>query len=67
MFNMQGALGSLLIKLNARAAIFRKNSIISEWPLLEVAVVAAVTAIISYPVSLHIRLFLEPHGLNDCS
>jgi len=52
-FDVQGALGSLLINLNARAAIFRKNSIISEWPLLEVAVVAAVTAIISYPVSLH--------------
>jgi chloride channel 3/4/5 len=58
-FNVQGALGSLLINLNARAAIFRKNSIISEWPLLEVAVVAAVTAIISYPVSLH-TWFLGP-------
>ncbi|KIM24057.1 hypothetical protein M408DRAFT_331976 [Serendipita vermifera MAFF 305830] len=45
-----GALGSLLINLNARAAVFRKNSVINDWPLLEVAVITAITAIISYPL-----------------
>ena len=48
-----GGLGSLLIHLNVKAAIYRKNSIISQWPLVEVLVVAGVTAFISYLVSLH--------------
>ena len=49
-----GGIGSLLIHLNVKAAVYRKNSVISEWPLVEVLVVAAVTAFISYPVSSHI-------------
>ena len=48
-----GGLGSLLIHLNVKAAVYRKNSIISQWPLAEVLVVASVTAFISYPVSLN--------------
>ena len=48
-----GSLGSLLIHLNVKAAIYRKTSIISQWPLVEVLVVAGLTAFISYPVSLH--------------
>jgi chloride channel 3/4/5 len=50
-------MGTLLIKLNVRAAIYRHNSFIAEWPLLEVVMVAAVTAIISYPVC-HIFQFM---------
>ena len=46
-----GGLGSLLIHLNVKAAVYRKRSIISQWPLAEVLVVAGVTAFISYPVS----------------
>ncbi|CCA72200.1 related to chloride channel protein 3, partial [Serendipita indica DSM 11827] len=45
-----GALGSLLIRLNVKAAVYRSKSVIAEWPLLEVIVVTAVTAIISYPL-----------------
>ncbi|PVG03313.1 Cl-channel protein [Serendipita vermifera] len=45
-----GAMGNLLIKLNVQAAIYRHNSFIREWPLVEVAIVAAITAIISYPL-----------------
>ncbi|KAG8834550.1 hypothetical protein FRC17_008384 [Serendipita sp. 399] len=45
-----GVLGSLLIKLNMHAAVYRHNSLLREWPLLEVFIVAAVTAIISYPL-----------------
>jgi chloride channel 3/4/5 len=59
-----GGLGSLLIHLNMKAAIYRKNSIISQWPLAEVLVVASVTAFISYPVSLYliaIVLILIPY------
>lgn len=49
-----GGLGSLLIHLNVKASIYRKNSAISKWPLGEVLVVAGLTAFISYPVSLHL-------------
>ncbi|KAG8846614.1 hypothetical protein FRB91_000657 [Serendipita sp. 411] len=74
-----GVLGSLLIKLNVRVAVYRQNSLLKEWPLLEVFVVSAVTAIISYPLvflrvqssSLVADLFAEcdpnanPFGLCD--
>ena len=49
-----GGLGSLLIHLNVKAAVYRKNSIISQWPLVEVLAVAGATAFISYPVSLNL-------------
>ncbi|KAG8803922.1 hypothetical protein FRB91_000664 [Serendipita sp. 411] len=74
-----GVLGSFLIKLNVRVAVYRQNSLLKEWPLLEVFVVSAVTAIISYPLvflrvqssSLVADLFAEcdpnanPFGLCD--
>ena len=49
-----GSLGSLLIDLNVKAAVYRKSTIISQWPLVEVLVVAGATAFISYPVSLNL-------------
>ncbi|KAF9453587.1 Cl-channel protein [Macrolepiota fuliginosa MF-IS2] len=45
-----GILGSLLIKLNVKVAIYRKNSIISDWPILEVVCISAATAAVSYLV-----------------
>lgn len=54
----QGALGSLLIKLNVRIAVYRRNSILYQWPILEVVGVSAITAAISYLVNLL---------LNECS
>ena len=53
-----GSLGSLLIHLNVKAAVYRKNSIISQWPLVEVLVVAGATAFISYPVSLNLIILI---------
>lgn len=47
----QGVLGSFLIKLNIAAAVYRRNSILHEWPVLEVTGAAAVTAAVSYLVS----------------
>ena len=44
-------LGSLLIKLNASAAVYRRNSFIHDWPTLEVVAFSAITAAISYLVS----------------
>lgn len=43
-----GVLGSLLIKLNIAAAVYRRNSILHEWPILEVTGAAAITAAVSY-------------------
>lgn len=48
----QGALGSLLIKLNVQIAVYRRNSILYQWPVLEVAGVSAITAAVSYLVRL---------------
>lgn len=45
-----GALGSLLIKLNVRVAVYRRNSILYQWPVLEVVGVSAITAAVSYLV-----------------
>ncbi|KAH9964748.1 Cl-channel protein [Russula compacta] len=45
-----GVLGSFLIKLNIAAAVYRRNSILHEWPVLEVTGAAAVTAAVSYLV-----------------
>ena len=48
----QGALGSLLIKLNVRIAVYRRNSVLYQWPVLEVVGVSAITAAVSYLVRL---------------
>jgi len=45
-----GVLGSFLIKLNVAAAVYRRNSILYQWPISEVIGVAAVTAAVSYLV-----------------
>jgi len=41
-------LGSLLIKLNVAVALYRRHSVLNDWPILEVVGVSAVTAAISY-------------------
>ena len=48
---MQGVLGSFLIKLNIAAAVYRRNSILHDCPILEVTGAAAITAAVSYLVS----------------
>ncbi|KAJ7272542.1 Cl-channel protein [Mycena haematopus] len=45
-----GILGSLLIKLNVEIALYRRNSVLNDWPILEVVGVSAITAAISYLV-----------------
>ncbi|KAJ7132162.1 Cl-channel protein [Mycena epipterygia] len=45
-----GILGSLLIKLNVEVALYRRNSVLNEWPVLEVVGASAITAAISYLV-----------------
>ncbi|KAF9269075.1 Cl-channel protein [Marasmius fiardii PR-910] len=45
-----GVLGSLLIKLNVEIALYRRNSILNDWPVLEVVGTSAITAAISYLV-----------------
>jgi hypothetical protein len=46
----QGVLGSLLIKLNVEVALYRRNSVLNDWPVLEVVGASAITAAISYLV-----------------
>ncbi|PPQ91494.1 hypothetical protein CVT25_013751 [Psilocybe cyanescens] len=45
-----GILGSLLIRLNVEIALYRRNSVLNEWPVLEVVCVTSVTAAICYLV-----------------
>ncbi|KAF5373298.1 hypothetical protein D9615_007485 [Tricholomella constricta] len=45
-----GVLGSVLIKMNVEVALYRRNSYLSNWPVLEVVCVSAITAAISYLV-----------------
>ncbi|KAH9943797.1 chloride channel [Amylocystis lapponica] len=45
-----GLLGSFLIKLNAAIAVYRRNSVLHEWPTLEVIGFTALTAAVSYLV-----------------
>ncbi|KIP04518.1 hypothetical protein PHLGIDRAFT_109438 [Phlebiopsis gigantea 11061_1 CR5-6] len=45
-----GLVGSLLIRLNAAAAVYRRNSSIHEWPVLEVVGFSALTATVCYLV-----------------
>ncbi|RDB23755.1 H(+)/Cl(-) exchange transporter 3 [Hypsizygus marmoreus] len=43
-----GVLGALLIRLNVEVALYRRNSYLNDWPVLEVVCVSAITAGISY-------------------
>ncbi|KAJ6485834.1 Cl-channel protein [Mycena sanguinolenta] len=45
-----GILGPLLIKLNVEIALYRRNSVLNDWPILEVVGVSAITAATSYLV-----------------
>ncbi|KIK61661.1 hypothetical protein GYMLUDRAFT_165705 [Collybiopsis luxurians FD-317 M1] len=45
-----GILGSLLIKLNTEIALYRRNSALNDYPILEVAAASAITAAIAYLV-----------------
>ncbi|CDO69766.1 hypothetical protein BN946_scf184766.g11 [Trametes cinnabarina] len=45
-----GLLGSLLIKLNTAAAVYRRHSVLHDWPIVEVIGFTAITAAISYLV-----------------
>ncbi|KAN0129315.1 chloride channel [Lactarius tabidus] len=54
-----GVLGSLLTKLNIAAAVYRRNSILHEYPLLEVTGAAAVTATVIPASDLVANLFQE--------
>ncbi|OJT09778.1 H(+)/Cl(-) exchange transporter 3 [Trametes pubescens] len=45
-----GLLGSLLIKLNTAAAVYRRHSILHDWPIVEVVAFTAITAAVSYPM-----------------
>ncbi|KAF1812656.1 chloride channel protein 3 [Eremomyces bilateralis CBS 781.70] len=45
-----GLYGGLLIKLNMRIAEWRRSSIISKSPVLEVIAVALITALINFPI-----------------
>ncbi|OSD04776.1 hypothetical protein PYCCODRAFT_1450809 [Trametes coccinea BRFM310] len=45
-----GLLGSLLIKLNTAVAVYRRHSILHDWPIVEVIGFTAITAAISYLV-----------------
>ena len=46
----KGVVGSILIRLNAAAAVYRRNSSIHEWPVLEVVSFAALTGAVCYLV-----------------
>ncbi|KAF9531719.1 Cl-channel protein [Crepidotus variabilis] len=43
-----GILGSLLIRLNVEIALYRRNSVLRDWPVLEVVCVSAFTAAVCY-------------------
>ncbi|KAI0831818.1 chloride channel [Trametes gibbosa] len=45
-----GVLGSMLIKLNTTAAVYRRNSAVYDWPIVEVVAFTAITAAVSYPM-----------------
>lgn len=48
-------MGSLFIKFNVRIAVYREKGPLKQWPVMEVIVISAVTAIISFLVSTPIR------------
>ncbi|KZP21056.1 Cl-channel protein [Athelia psychrophila] len=45
-----GVLGSFLIKMNVMVAVYRRNSALNDWPVLEVVFASAITAAVSYLV-----------------
>ncbi|KAG9047713.1 hypothetical protein FS837_001677 [Tulasnella sp. UAMH 9824] len=45
-----GVLGALLIKLNARVALYRNNGPLRNMKVFEVLIVTAITAVISWPI-----------------
>ncbi|TFK26246.1 Cl-channel protein [Coprinopsis marcescibilis] len=45
-----GVLGSYLIRLNVEIAIYRRQSVVGDWPVLEVVGASAITATLSYLV-----------------
>ncbi|KIY43083.1 Cl-channel protein [Fistulina hepatica ATCC 64428] len=45
-----GVLGSLLIRINVEVALYRKNSLLRDFPVTEVVAFSALTATISYMV-----------------
>jgi hypothetical protein len=47
----KGVLGSWLIRLNVEFAIYRRQSVINDWPVLEVVTASAITAALSFIVS----------------
>ena len=49
-------LGSFLIRLNVEIAIYRRQSIVGDWPILEVVCASAITAALSYLVSFYLCL-----------
>lgn len=67
MRHVQGVLGSLLTKLNIAAAVYRRNSILHDSPILEVISAAAVTATISYLVRLSALMVEIMFGTLHCS
>ncbi|KAH9893401.1 chloride channel [Cubamyces lactineus] len=45
-----GLLGSFLIKLNTAVAVYRRHSVLYDWPIVEVVGFTAITAAVSYLV-----------------
>ncbi|KAF7309581.1 Chloride channel protein [Mycena indigotica] len=43
-----GVLGSILIRINVKVALYRRRSVLNDWPVLEVIGVSAITAATSY-------------------
>jgi len=39
-----------MIRLNVEVALYRRNSVVGDWPVLEVVCVSAITAALSYLV-----------------
>lgn len=69
-----GIIGSMFIKFNVRWCYFRKNSILSQFPVVEVLTIALITNLIGYPneftrmnSSELIKLLFSPCGIGDVS
>lgn len=72
----QGLLGHLLLRLNVAIAVYRKNSVLNEMPIMEVVGATAITAAVSYlvvflrydtvlaPVRLWVLTFIECNHQN---
>ncbi|KAG6828920.1 hypothetical protein H0H92_006306 [Tricholoma furcatifolium] len=59
-----GILGALLIRLNVEIALYRRNSYLNDWPVLEVVCASALTAAISYLIPAGI--FLPTIAIGAC-